>query len=164
MYKLRQPDKKPLSDRLPFYLFAGLLCFFLVWIMLIRPMTLPADKMPFIFDYDKTTHKVLPNQKRDYFIYTAGPILVAVLFMIPVARNSNQHDYAMALLWANRNNIKHEDFMRICDLIKPYILKDNGSKALIAELQKTVDGYKGKDQRVKDYGMKKQYAEDLVLA
>lgn len=160
-YKLNQP-KKNTESKVPFYLFAGLLCSFLVWIMLIRPMTLPADKMPFIFVKDPAHNS--HSQKEQYFLLTAGPILFAGLFMIPVVKKSNRHDYALALLWANRNNIHHEDFMQLCDMLNPNMLKDNGANAMIAELQKRVNNYGGVDMRVKDYGMKKQYAENLVAA
>lgn len=163
-YKLLEPQKKPLGERLPFYLFAAFLTSFLVWIMLINPMSKPADQMPFIFEYNAETKEVYPEaQKRTYFLLTGGAMLAAALFLIPVIRNDLKHDYALAKLWANREYLKDDEFSELIDLIKPSIIKSNGADEMLRELQVRVDRNGGKHITGHKY-FKKQYIKDLEKA
>ncbi len=161
-YKLIEPVKKPLADRLPFYLFAGFLSLFLVWIMLINPMSKPADQMPFIFEYDEKTMQVTDPaaQKRTYFLLTGGAMLGAVVLMIPTIRNGNRFDYFMAKLWANREYLDDGEFSTLCDKVNHKMFLPNNVPECQAELQRMVDKNGGKHITGRKY-FKKEFVKDL---
>lgn len=161
MYKLNEPVKKPFGERLPFYAFAAIISAFLLWIVLIRPMSLPADQMPFIFEYNKDTHEVYANkQKRTYFMLTSGAILTAALLTIPTVRNSNKRDYAMAKLWANREYLDTDEFSELVDMVNTNIFFNNGADNMLHELQSRVDKHDGKHITGRKY-FKKECVKDL---
>lgn len=162
MYKLIEPKKTPLIERIPFYLFAGLMVSFLLWITLIRPLSMPADQMPFIFEYDETTKQVTDpeKQKLTYALLTGGAILTAGLAVIPVIRNDQKHNYALAKLWVNREYLDDGEFEQTIDILKPYTFKNNGADKMLAHLQSLVDKHKGKHIVGRKY-FKPEYVKDL---
>lgn len=163
-YKLIEPTKKPLAERMPFYLFAAVLSSFMLWIVLIRPMTLPADQMPFIFEYNEQTKEVYPEeQKRTYFLLTGGAILGAGLMMIPVVRNGNRFDYFMAKLWANREYLDDGEFSKLCDKVNHKMWLPNNVPECLNDLQQMVDKNGGKHITGRKY-FKKEYWKDLEPA
>lgn len=159
MYKLKEPKRTPTSDRIPYYIFVTVITSFLVWMMLIRPMTLPADKMPFIFVKDPAHNS--KSQKTQYFLGTALPFLFAGLFMIPVVRNSNKFDYANAKIYANWEYLEDGESTKLHDMLKPNIIKNNGADEVLSELQRMVDSHKGKHIAGRKY-FKKSAWDDLV--
>lgn len=161
-YILKQPEKK--SQPAGYWFFVGILSTFLLWIVLIRPMMLPADQMPFIFVYDETTKQVTDPvaQKLTYFFLTSGAIITALLLLIPSIRESSRFEYTLALLWVNRDYVMHEEYMSLADKLKSGIWRGN-SLQIQKELQDTVNKHKGKDLRVVQYNIKEEFAEDLEL-
>lgn len=163
-YQLKEPVKKPLGERLPSYLMIVLLILFMVWIMLIRPLTMPADRMPFIFAYNPKTHQVYPHQQKiQYALWTGGAMLIAGLAIIPVIRNGNKHDHALALLWANKDYLETDEFSEVCDLLNANIFRNNGAGAAEQRLQEIINDHKGKHISGHKY-FKKEFIEDLQLA
>lgn len=161
MYKLKEPTKSPLSDRLPFYLFAGLLTCFMLWIVLIRPMTLPADQMPFIFEYDPVTKEVYPEaQKRTYFLLTGGAILGAIALTIPTIRNSRRFDYTLEKIYANREYMTVEEHGELCNMLNHNTFRPNNAPEVQEKLQAVIDSHKGKHVTGRLY-FKKEYWQDL---
>lgn len=61
------------GDQIGYWLFVGFICAFMLYIMLIRPLLLPADKMPFIFSTNAHEQKV------QYALWTGGAILAAII-------------------------------------------------------------------------------------
>jgi hypothetical protein len=164
-YKLKGPEKRTQSQA-GYWLFVAFISSFMLYIMLIRPLTMPADKMPFIFEYDKKTHQVTDpaKQKRTYALLTGGAIVSALVLMIPVVINDRKHSRAMELLWANRHNIMHEDYMSLMDKLEYHVWRKGNADEVIADLQKLVDKYKGKDMRFKEYGIKFKTENNLEVA
>lgn len=159
MYKLIEPKKNKQSSG--YWLFVVLISSFLLWIVLIRPMTLPAENMPFIFVKDPANNS--QSQKTQYFLLTATPILLAGLFMIPTVRNGNKHDYALAKIHSNWEYLDDGETTKLYDMIKPYMIRNNGADKALAELQRMVDSHKGKHIAGRKY-FKKEAWRDLRLA
>lgn len=159
-YQLKQPAKKPLSERVPFYIFVGIISAFLLWIILIRPMAMPADQMPFIFEYNPETREVYPEaQKRTYFLLTGSAILGALVFTGLTIRAQMKWEKAMAYLWENREYVEHEEYMRLMDKLNSKMFSTNADQ-IMTELQRTVDKHKGKHIVGRKY-LKKEHWKDL---
>lgn len=150
------------ADRVGYYLFVTLISAFVLWIVLIRPLTLPADQMPFIFAYNSKTHQVYPHQQKvEYAEYTGGAILGALVLMVPVIINDRKHDKAMRLLWQNRNNIKHDDYMGLMDKLTYHVWRKGNSAEVITDLQKLLKQYKGRDMLHEEYGFSKKLSKEI---
>ena len=159
-YKLREPVKNPQSTG--YWVFVTLIVSFMLYIMLIRPLTMPADKMPFIFEYDKQTKQVTDpaKQKRTYALATGIPIVVAGLLMIPTIRRSNKYDYANAKIYANWEYLEDGESTKLYGMLKPNLIRDNGANDVLEELQRMVDAHKGKHLAGRKY-FKKSAWRDL---
>ena len=139
-----------------YYFFVAVISAFMLWIMLIHPLTEPAQDMPFIFAYNQKTHQVYPRQQKiEYAEYTGGAILFAMIMTIPIIVNDHKHDKAMELLWNNRNNIKHEDYMSLMDKLTYHVWRPGNSKEIIAETNKLIKKYEGRDLVQEKYGFSK---------
>lgn len=162
MYKLKEPVKNKQSSG--YWLFVTLAVSFMVYIMLIRPLSMPADKMPFIFEYDEKTHQVtdLGKQKRTYALLTGGAMLTAALFMIPTVRNGNKLEYASAKIFANWEYLEDGQSDEVRKLLNCNMIRNNGADAALAKLQYFVDKNKGKHIAGRKY-MKKSSWDDLEL-
>ena len=159
-YKLREPVKNPQSSG--YWIFVTLIVSFMLYIMLIRPLTLPADKMPFIFVYDKETKQVTEpaKQKWTYGLLTGGAFVTAGLLMIPTIRRGNRYDYANAKIYANWEYLEDGESTKLYGMLKPNLIRDNGANAVLEELQRMVDSHKGKHIAGRKY-FKKSAWRDL---
>lgn len=158
-YKLKEPVKVPFSERIPRYFLMAILVILLLWIMLIHPLSLPADKMPFIFVKDPIHNP--HSQRFQYFIATFGAFILAGLLSIPTIINDIRFNYFMAKLWVNRDYISNTQYNSLCDKANYRVFLPNNIPECKKDLQSFVDIHQGKDLRVQKYNMRKEYAEDL---
>lgn len=156
MYKLKEPKKNPQSSG--YWAFVTLACAFLLYIMLIRPLTLPADKMPFVFVKDPAHNA--SSQKWQYGLLTGGAILTAGLFMIPTVRNGNKFDYANAKIYSNWEYLEDGESEKLHDMLNYRMIRNNGADDAMRELQRMVDKHGGKHIAGRKY-FKKEAWDDL---
>lgn len=147
MYKLKQPQRR--NQPVWWWTLAIGVGAYLLLIMLYIPMTRGDG------------NNLIGTSTYEYFLWTAGAVLAAILIVIPVVRNDNKYNYTMALLWANRHNILDEDFHRLLGKLKSPVFKKGNCKEIQAELQGLVNKYEGKDMRIVQYNLKPEYAENL---
>lgn len=145
-YKLKQPVKNP--QPIGYWLFVIGLSAFMLWMVLINPL------LNWPFDRPGEVSRL------EYGLLTGGAIIAAVLAVIPVIRESSRFEYTLALLMANRHYVTHEEWMKLSNEHESKMVRGN-SPEIQSKLQDLVDSHKGKDLRVKEYGLKPQYAEDL---
>lgn len=151
-YKLIQPEKKPLSERLPFYFFATGMVALLYFIVAINPT----------LNGNWATWGVSSSPAEWIALNTAVFFAVGV-FMIPTIYRSNQYDFVLAIAWANRDYLDGDEFSKVLDELKPTMIRDNGAKKALRKLQGFVDAHKGKHIAGHKY-FKKEYIKDLELA
>lgn len=147
-YQLKEPEKNEQS--VGYWLFCTLIVSFLVYIVVINPVLSGSWKSWGFFD-----------SAVQYVLVNLGAFVTAGLFMIPVVINDKKHQYALDLMYENRNYVLHNEWVKIVDKLTYHVWRRGNAKQVIEEFEATVDKHKGKDLRVKQYHMKKEFAEDL---
>lgn len=148
VYKLREPEKN--SQPIGYWFFVMLMTSFMIYIVILNPISNGSWRQWGFF-----------SSSLEYVIINSLAFISAMLLMIPVVINDRKHDRVMALLWANRHNIMHDDFMNLMDKLEYHVFRKGNSREVQTDLQNLVDKYKGKDQRIKQYHMNPEFAENL---
>jgi hypothetical protein len=150
-YKLKEPKRTPLSERLPFYFFAGFLLVFLYWLIAINPT-----------QNGNWATWGAASSKTEWIVLNTAIFAVVGVFSFFEWRKSDYWEYVNTKIYANWEYLEDGQSNEVRKLLKTTAnpFANSGAKDAHAKLEYFVDKNKGKHIAGRKY-MKKSAWNDL---